>query len=123
MRVSNCFTPLSGAIGLAAKSAGIIPGSPFRELDSPPVESSTLLDATPIVDAEPDSQLLQHNVPEVSSARNIMYSFFKWLENVHANSPATCSTCSLHRMVCHHRLLKWPSVETRFSLHPASPLS
>ncbi|XP_051905088.1 protein cramped-like [Hippocampus zosterae] len=50
---------LSGAIDLAAKTAGIIPGSPCREPDSPaPVAP------TPIVDPEPDSQLLQHNVSE-----------------------------------------------------------
>ncbi|XP_053194746.1 protein cramped-like isoform X2 [Scomber japonicus] len=55
---------LSSAIDLAAKSAGIIPGSPCRELDSPAVDNSTLLGTTPIVDAEPNSQLLQHNVPE-----------------------------------------------------------
>uniref|UniRef100_A0A8C2X7S9 Protein cramped-like n=1 Tax=Cyclopterus lumpus TaxID=8103 RepID=A0A8C2X7S9_CYCLU len=52
------------AIDLAAKSAGIIPGSPCRELNSPAVDNSTLLHATPLVDAEPDAQLLQHNVPE-----------------------------------------------------------
>ncbi|KAM4716851.1 protein cramped-like isoform 2-T2 [Anableps anableps] len=53
---------LSSAIDLAAKSAGIIPGSPCQELDSLAV--TTVLAATPIVDAAPDSQLLQQNVPE-----------------------------------------------------------
>uniref|UniRef100_A0A8C9XD34 Protein cramped-like n=1 Tax=Sander lucioperca TaxID=283035 RepID=A0A8C9XD34_SANLU len=63
------------AIDLAAKSAGIIPGSPCRELNSPAVDNSTLLATTPIVDAEPDSQLLQHNVPEVSSTHTLTGSF------------------------------------------------
>uniref|UniRef100_A0A671VQ67 Protein cramped-like n=1 Tax=Sparus aurata TaxID=8175 RepID=A0A671VQ67_SPAAU len=40
----------TGAIDLAAKSAGIIPGSPCRELNSPSVDNSTLLTTTPIVD-------------------------------------------------------------------------
>uniref|UniRef100_A0A8C9XGD4 Protein cramped-like n=1 Tax=Sander lucioperca TaxID=283035 RepID=A0A8C9XGD4_SANLU len=73
-----CFQtviPLPGAIDLAAKSAGIIPGSPCRELNSPAVDNSTLLATTPIVDAEPDSQLLQHNVPEVSSTHTLTGSF------------------------------------------------
>lgn len=56
---------LSGAIDLAAKSAGIIPGSPCREVDSSTVDNSALLPTTPIADAEPDSQLHQQNVPEV----------------------------------------------------------
>lgn len=67
LRLLTVYT-LSGAIDLAAKSAGIIPGSPCRELNSPSVDNSTLLATTPIVDAEPDSQLLTvHNAPEVSS--------------------------------------------------------
>nr|XP_020453479.1 protein cramped-like [Monopterus albus] len=61
---STATNQLSSAIDLAAKSAGIIPGSPCRELGSPAVDSSTVLAATPVVDAEPDSQLLQQNVPE-----------------------------------------------------------
>ncbi|XP_039980225.1 protein cramped-like isoform X2 [Xiphias gladius] len=61
---SAAASQLSSAIGLAAKSAGIIPCSPCRELDSPAVDNSTLLATTPIADAEPDSQLLQQNVPE-----------------------------------------------------------
>ncbi|KAF1379332.1 hypothetical protein PFLUV_G00174980 [Perca fluviatilis] len=61
---SAAASQLSSAIDLAAKSAGIIPGSPCRELNSPAVDNRTLLATTPIVDAEPDSQLLQHNVPE-----------------------------------------------------------
>ncbi|XP_034394984.1 protein cramped-like isoform X2 [Cyclopterus lumpus] len=61
---SSAAASLSSAIDLAAKSAGIIPGSPCRELNSPAVDNSTLLHATPLVDAEPDAQLLQHNVPE-----------------------------------------------------------
>ncbi|XP_037112212.1 LOW QUALITY PROTEIN: protein cramped-like [Syngnathus acus] len=50
---------LSSAIDLAAKSAGIIPGSPRREPDSP-----ALVAPAPIVDADPDPQLLQHNISE-----------------------------------------------------------
>ncbi|XP_068435202.1 protein cramped-like isoform X2 [Clinocottus analis] len=61
---SAAASQLSSAIDLAAKSAGIIPGSPCRELNSPAVDNGTLLHTTPIVDAEPDAQLLQHNVPE-----------------------------------------------------------
>uniref|UniRef100_A0A3B5PQ34 Protein cramped-like n=1 Tax=Xiphophorus maculatus TaxID=8083 RepID=A0A3B5PQ34_XIPMA len=57
---------LSGAIDLAAKSAGIIPGSPCRDLDSLAVNAAVLA-ATPIVDAAPDTQLLQQNVPVVRS--------------------------------------------------------
>lgn len=54
---------LSSAIDLAAKSAGIIPGSPSRDLD-PPAVNAALLATTPVVDAAPDAQLLQQNVPE-----------------------------------------------------------
>ncbi|XP_070779437.1 protein cramped-like [Enoplosus armatus] len=61
---SAAASQLSSAIDLAAKSAGIIPGSPCREPNSPAVDNSTLLATTPTVDAEPDSQLLEHNVPE-----------------------------------------------------------
>ncbi|XP_018528274.1 LOW QUALITY PROTEIN: protein cramped-like [Lates calcarifer] len=61
---SAAASQLSSAIDLAAKSAGIIPGSPCRELDSPTVDNGALLATTPIADAEPDSQLLQQNVPE-----------------------------------------------------------
>ncbi|XP_051245366.1 protein cramped-like isoform X2 [Dicentrarchus labrax] len=60
---SAAASQLSSAIDQAAKSAGIIPGSPRREPSSPSVDN-TVLATTPIVDAEPDSQLLQHNVPE-----------------------------------------------------------
>ncbi|KAM3598912.1 uncharacterized protein V6R79_024117 [Siganus canaliculatus] len=61
---SAAAAQLSSAIDLAAKSAGIIPASPCRELSPPSVDNSDLLTTAPIVDAEPDSQLLQHNVPE-----------------------------------------------------------
>ncbi|XP_042361092.1 protein cramped-like isoform X2 [Plectropomus leopardus] len=61
---SATASQLSSAIDLAAKSAGIIPGSPRRELNSPAVDNSALLATTPIVDAEADSPLLQDNVPE-----------------------------------------------------------
>ncbi|KAE8283051.1 Protein cramped-like [Larimichthys crocea] len=61
---SAAASQLSSAIDQAAKSAGIIPGSPCREMNAPSVDNGTLLATTPIVDAEPDSQLLQHNVPE-----------------------------------------------------------
>ncbi|XP_014869289.1 PREDICTED: protein cramped-like isoform X1 [Poecilia mexicana] len=60
---SQLSNALSGAIDLAAKSAGIIPGSPCRDLDSLAVNAAVLA-ATPIVDAAPDAQLLQQNVPE-----------------------------------------------------------
>ncbi|XP_027898126.1 protein cramped-like isoform X1 [Xiphophorus couchianus] len=59
---SQLSNALSGAIDLAAKSAGIIPGSPCRDLDSLAVNAAVLT-ATPIVDAAPDTQLLQQNVP------------------------------------------------------------
>lgn len=58
---------LSGAIDLAAKSAGIIPGSPSRDLTSPSVDNKMLLSSTPVTEAEQDTELLQHNIPEVSS--------------------------------------------------------
>uniref|UniRef100_A0A671VQT9 Protein cramped-like n=1 Tax=Sparus aurata TaxID=8175 RepID=A0A671VQT9_SPAAU len=45
----------TGAIDLAAKSAGIIPGSPCRELNSPSVDNSTLLTTTPINGVPPPS--------------------------------------------------------------------
>ncbi|KAM4530297.1 protein cramped-like isoform 4-T4 [Odontesthes bonariensis] len=61
---SSAVSQLSSAIDLAAKSAGIIPGSPSREPDSPSIDNRTVLATTPIVEAEPDSQLLQQNVPE-----------------------------------------------------------
>ncbi|KAF3700415.1 Protein cramped-like [Channa argus] len=61
---SAAVSQLSSAIDLAAKSAGIIPGSPCQELDSPTVDDNPLLASTPIVDAEPDSEVLQQNVPE-----------------------------------------------------------
>ncbi|XP_077590157.1 protein cramped-like isoform X1 [Stigmatopora nigra] len=50
---------LSSAIDLAAKTAGIIPGSPCREQNSP-----VAVVPAPIVDAGPEPQLLQHNVSE-----------------------------------------------------------
>ncbi|XP_062263490.1 protein cramped-like isoform X1 [Platichthys flesus] len=61
---SAAASQLSSAIDLAAKSAGIIPGSPCRNLDSPTLDNGTLLSSEPITEAEPDSQLLQENVPE-----------------------------------------------------------
>ncbi|XP_037332226.2 protein cramped-like isoform X1 [Pungitius pungitius] len=61
---SAAASQLSSAIDLAAKSAGIIPGSPCRELNPPTAaDTSTLLHTAP-TDAEPDAQFLQHNVPE-----------------------------------------------------------
>lgn len=85
---------LSGAIDLAAKSAGIIPGSPCRELSSASAEgggeltssshtaaaisattdtstatgSSSSTTDTPDINAEADPQLLQHNMAEVSNS-------------------------------------------------------
>ncbi|KAM3863534.1 protein cramped-like [Diretmus argenteus] len=61
---SATASQLSSTIDLAAKSAGIIPGSPCQELEPPSVDNSALLGPTHIVEAEPDSQLLQHNAPE-----------------------------------------------------------
>ncbi|XP_041856112.1 protein cramped-like isoform X1 [Melanotaenia boesemani] len=61
---SAVASQLSSAIDLAAKSAGIIPGSPSQELRSSTIDNSTLLATTPIVEAEPDTHLLQQNVPE-----------------------------------------------------------
>lgn len=55
---------LSSAIGLAAKSAGIIPGSPCRELEPPAVDDSALLATTPVVVAETPSELLQQHISE-----------------------------------------------------------
>ncbi|KAM4634938.1 protein cramped-like isoform 2-T6 [Polymixia lowei] len=60
---SATSSQLSSAIDLAAKSAGIIPGSPRQELEPSDVDS-TLLTTTPTVDAPADTQLLQHNAPE-----------------------------------------------------------
>ncbi|XP_061702161.1 protein cramped-like isoform X2 [Syngnathoides biaculeatus] len=55
---SAVASQLSSALDLAAKTAGIIPGSPCREPDPPGL-------VTPVpVDTDPDSQLLQHNVSE-----------------------------------------------------------
>lgn len=68
---------LSGAIDLAAKSAGIIPGSPSRDLTSPAVDNKMLLSSTPVPEAEQDTELLQHNIPEVSSA--YMHKFDSFL--------------------------------------------
>uniref|UniRef100_A0A1A8BF09 Protein cramped-like n=1 Tax=Nothobranchius kadleci TaxID=1051664 RepID=A0A1A8BF09_NOTKA len=61
---SAAASQLSSAIDLAAKSAGIIPGSPCQESDPPSVDNSPLLAAAPIADAEPEPQLLQTNSPE-----------------------------------------------------------
>lgn len=61
---SSTAATLSSAIDLAAKSAGIIPGSPCPELTSSPVDSSPLLSATPIIETQPDSLLLQDHAPE-----------------------------------------------------------
>uniref|UniRef100_A0A3Q1HJ19 Protein cramped-like n=1 Tax=Acanthochromis polyacanthus TaxID=80966 RepID=A0A3Q1HJ19_9TELE len=44
---SSAVTSQLSAIDLAAKSAGIIPGSPSRELDSPTVDNSTLQNGRP----------------------------------------------------------------------------
>ncbi|XP_056870362.1 protein cramped-like isoform X2 [Takifugu flavidus] len=61
---SAAATQLSSAIDLAAKSAGIIPGSPSRDLTSPSVDNKMLLSSTPMTEAEQDTELLQHNIPE-----------------------------------------------------------
>ncbi|XP_056143353.1 protein cramped-like [Lampris incognitus] len=61
---SATTSQLSSAIDLAAKTAGIIPSSPCRELESPNVDSSNLLGSTASADGESDTQLLQHNTPE-----------------------------------------------------------
>ncbi|XP_077415404.1 protein cramped-like isoform X2 [Vanacampus margaritifer] len=56
---SAVASQLSSAIDLAAKTAGIIPGSPCREPESP-----ALATPAPIVDADPEPQLFRHNVSE-----------------------------------------------------------
>uniref|UniRef100_A0A8C6TAH1 Protein cramped-like n=1 Tax=Neogobius melanostomus TaxID=47308 RepID=A0A8C6TAH1_9GOBI len=56
---------VSSAIDLAAKSAGIIPGSTCPELMPSPVETSPLLSTTPIMEPQPESLLLQDHAPEV----------------------------------------------------------
>ncbi|XP_011476622.1 protein cramped-like isoform X1 [Oryzias latipes] len=60
---SAASSELSSAIDLAAKSAGIIPGSPCPDLDSSTVDGA-LLTTPPIAEAEPDTHLLQQSVPE-----------------------------------------------------------
>uniref|UniRef100_A0AAQ6IP07 Protein cramped-like n=1 Tax=Anabas testudineus TaxID=64144 RepID=A0AAQ6IP07_ANATE len=90
---------LSGAIDLAAKSAGIIPGSPCRELDSPAVDNDALLPTAPLVDAEPDSELLQQNASEVRSndrgrslhPHPVIYSTCSSQNGVHPPSPGVTS--------------------------------
>lgn len=62
----------SGAIDLAAKTAGIIPGSACPELNSSPVENSALLNTTPIIETQPDSLLLQDNVTEVRYKQKVL---------------------------------------------------
>ncbi|XP_029914066.1 protein cramped-like isoform X2 [Myripristis murdjan] len=61
---SSTSSQLSSAIDLAAKSAGIIPGSPRQELEPPSVDNDTLLSPAPIVESEPDAQLLQNSAQE-----------------------------------------------------------
>uniref|UniRef100_A0A667YGY6 Protein cramped-like n=1 Tax=Myripristis murdjan TaxID=586833 RepID=A0A667YGY6_9TELE len=68
-----CF--VSGAIDLAAKSAGIIPGSPRQELEPPSVDNDTLLSPAPIVESEPDAQLLQNSAQEVRLTQTQNESF------------------------------------------------
>lgn len=69
---TNCYVLInfvSGAIDLAAKSAGIIPGSPCREVEAPSidkaiVESEEAMDSTPAApELEPD--LLDQEPSEV----------------------------------------------------------
>lgn len=55
---------LSSAIDMAAKSAGIIPASPSRELDSPAEENTALLGAPQVVDAKADTLLEHNSIPE-----------------------------------------------------------
>ena len=71
----------SGAIGLAAKSAGIIPGSPCRELGAggPCRELGaggpcSLLDPEPAAHAGPQTQFLQEGGTGVSSERDTTIS-------------------------------------------------
>ncbi|XP_055008534.1 protein cramped-like isoform X1 [Boleophthalmus pectinirostris] len=61
---SSTNATLSSAIDLAAKSAGIIPGSSCPDLSSAPVETSPLLSTAPLIDAQPESLLLQDHAPE-----------------------------------------------------------
>lgn len=62
---SSSVNPVSGAIDLAAKSAGIIPGSPCRELTSSSVDNKMVIASSPATEDEPDADLLQQSVPEV----------------------------------------------------------
>lgn len=64
----------SGAIDLAAKSAGIIPGSPCRELEGPAPESSLMGadDTPPPVPAAPEPELLQQE-QEVSEGEITLF--------------------------------------------------
>ncbi|XP_072298684.1 protein cramped-like isoform X2 [Eucyclogobius newberryi] len=61
---SSTNATLFSAIDMAAKSAGIIPGSSCPELSSPPVETGPLLPTAPIKEAQPESLLLQDHAPE-----------------------------------------------------------
>ncbi|KAK7939722.1 hypothetical protein WMY93_003048 [Mugilogobius chulae] len=61
---SSTNATLSSAIDLAAKSAGIIPGSSCPELSSAPVGTSPLLNTTPVIEAPPESLLLQDHASE-----------------------------------------------------------
>ncbi|XP_028311542.1 protein cramped-like isoform X2 [Gouania willdenowi] len=53
---------LSSAIGQAAKSAGIIPGSPSHQLDPPSVEDGAALASAPVTETE--HEVLHQNIPE-----------------------------------------------------------
>ncbi|KAJ3601380.1 hypothetical protein NHX12_032349 [Muraenolepis orangiensis] len=65
-KASPAASGLSRAIDLAAKSAGIIPASPSRELAASDVPGGSLLSPTDMVDEDihTDTSLLQHNAPE-----------------------------------------------------------
>ncbi|XP_059410035.1 protein cramped-like [Carassius carassius] len=67
---SSTTTQLSSAIDLAAKSAGIIPGSPCREVEAPSIEKAIVESEEPMDSApaapELESDLLDHEPSEES---------------------------------------------------------
>uniref|UniRef100_A0A8C7ZL17 Cramped chromatin regulator homolog 1 n=1 Tax=Oryzias sinensis TaxID=183150 RepID=A0A8C7ZL17_9TELE len=99
----------SGAIDLAAKSAGIIPGSPCPELDSSTVDGA-LLTTPAIAEAEPDTHLLQQSVPEV------------WTANTHTHEhSANTSLCLLRDIESPDSLLSPPSVASLLDISLPGP--
>lgn len=87
---SPSVNTLAGAIDLAAKSAGIIPGSPCREPTSTSVDEKMLISSSPVTEDEPDADLLQHNVPEVSGT--CIFAFLV--------ATRLCLSCEGHLLTC-----------------------